>query len=90
MPNDKLDQQLARAHAAYERASEKALAAFVAAFPVGRVVKWQHGKHWRMGEIVSVSNWSYRHAGASVRSITSGKLLRVSRFDLMRGLGLGV
>ena len=43
----------------------------------GRMVKWKHGKHLRMGEVVGILGFQFHHAGVRVKSIISGKLIDV-------------
>ena len=53
---------------AFDAAGEKALKAVRAAFPVGSVVRWEHGGHVRSGVVTGHTGFQYGSCGFRVRS----------------------
>lgn len=68
------------------RADRDALAALRRAFQPGRIVKWKHGKHWRLGEVIEVLGFRYEHARVRVKSATTRKIMDVTASSIVEQL----
>lgn len=63
-----LEHVLLHLDASFDEAGEKALKAVRAAFPVGSVVRWEHGGHVRSGVVTGHTGFQYGSCGFRVRS----------------------
>ena len=80
------DVRLRQADLEAKKADQAALEALRAALPPGRVVKWKHGEHWRMGDVIEVLGFQYQGAQVRVRSIKSGKRFDVGAYSILEAL----
>ena len=79
------DHHLRRATAVADDADRSALVALRRALPTGRMVKWNHGEHERLGEVIEVLGFRFAHARVRVRSIT-GKVVDVGAGTILASL----